>query len=179
MKLPQRYWQCLILCILVLLLWLLDERTVTQTQIETKLHTKGYQRVLFKKKKKSLQFKARFKIMLRAVSKFDNARDSRDTRRRSLRGACTPTLERLCVFCLLIVFLAEIRHYSKCSLKHFECMLPFSNGWGVHSFLKGHRSWTTMQMLYHRLAALKENLQGLLLVPQAFHEKIEDSLSWW
>lgn len=36
-----------------------------------------------------------------------------------------------------------------------------------------------MQMLYHRLAALKENLQGLLFVPQAFHDKIEDSLSWW
>lgn len=111
--------------------------------------------------------------MLRAVSKFGYARDSRDTRRRSLRGVCTSTLERLCVFCLLIVFLAEIRHYSKFSLKHFECMLPFSNGWGVHSFLKGHRSWTTMQMLYHRLAALKENLQGLLFVPQAFPIKLK------
>ena len=61
-KLPQRYWQCLILCILVLLLWLLDERTVIQTQIETKLHTKGYQRVLFKKKKKVYNLKHDLKL---------------------------------------------------------------------------------------------------------------------
>lgn len=137
MKLPQRHWQRLILCILVLLLWLLDERTVTQTQIETKLHTKGYQRVLFKKKKNVYNLKHDLKLCFEQ-SLNSATRETRGIRDDApFRGACTPTLEHLCVFCMLIVSLSEIRRYSKFILKHYECMLPFSNDWGVHSFWKG------------------------------------------